>query len=66
MCGLGAEDVTEFLLGPKVGADPDDADNAEGFTPLHAAAMAGSPGCIEILLENGEMGGMIRLDLVPG
>ena len=64
VCGLGSDDVTEFLLGPKVGGDPNDADNAEGLTPLHAAAMAGSPGCIEILLENGEAG--VGSELVPG
>jgi ankyrin repeat protein len=55
-CGLGLEDVVEFFLSEKFKTNVNDAENAEGLAPLHAAAMAGSPGCIEILLENGETG----------
>ena len=61
VCGLGQEEATEFLLGPKVKADPNAADNSEELSPLHAAAMAGSPGCVEILLEHGERGGGLML-----
>ena len=46
----------EFFLSEKFKTNVNDAENAEGLAPLHAAAMAGSPGCIEILLENGETG----------
>ena len=54
ICGLGQDEAAELLLGPKAKADPGDASNAEGLTPLHAAAMAGSLACVELLLSHGE------------
>lgn len=53
MCGLGLGASTAFLLGPKAKADPNEASNTEALTPLHAAAMAGSLECVELLLSNG-------------
>lgn len=54
VCGLGLGASTALLLGPKAKADPNEASNTEALTPLHAAAMAGSLECVELLLSNGE------------
>ena len=53
VCGLGLRDAAALLLGLKAKADPNEASNSEALTPLHAAAMAGSLECVELLLANG-------------
>ena len=53
-CGMGRDESVALLLGGKAKAEPNDADNPEGLTPLHAAAMAGSLACVELLIKHGE------------
>ncbi|GAX72962.1 hypothetical protein CEUSTIGMA_g417.t1 [Chlamydomonas eustigma] len=55
VCGLGQDESAALLLGPKVKCDPRDSSNPEGLTPLHAAAMAGSLACVELLLKHGAL-----------
>ncbi len=54
VCGLGLDDAAALLLQrPERSADPREASNHEGVTPLHAAAMAASLPCVNLLLKHG-------------
>ncbi len=49
--GVGREATLMWLLDR--GADVNDASNAEGYTPLHSAALGGDVSCVRALVEAG-------------
>lgn len=53
-CGLGQAKAAELLLGAPEGVKVNDVSNAERLSALHAAAMAGSLECAQLLLRNGK------------
>jgi hypothetical protein len=57
--GLGQAQGLQLLLHqPAAKLLVNDTANGDGATPLHAAAMAGSATCVQILLEHGAAGGI--------
>lgn len=61
--GLGRAAVLQLLLDAPISAALlNDASNTDGATPLHAAALAGSTACVELLLARGADAGAVSTD----
>lgn len=59
--GVGATYAVNLLL--KHGLDPNDADNDDGATALHAAALSGAEACVQLLIKAGKLAVVDALSL---